>query len=236
MKSIGNRLLDPIKKLPLTIKVFCAGAIIGLIASWAYLLCGGDYWLFIPRWAEIVFYPGFIVGNYCYDLFGIESLAVVVGTLAVGLSYGILSVVILSIWKLLTGKKKTTGANMKNTLIPILLISLLLTGCSSAPQKNKSFFTQEQQSEIREIVNSHLTEQDWEKIQQTFDDAKKRIKMVPDIDIKNDYDKDPMVLMFLSQYPHDNPNFQKELSEFLLRSLSSSPEMQKMRDGAKGDV
>lgn len=100
MKSIGHALSESIKKLPLNIKVFCAGVIVGLIMAWTYLLNDGYYWLFIPLWAEIIFYPGFIVGNYCYDLFGIQPLAIVVGTLAVGLSYGILFVVLLSIWKL----------------------------------------------------------------------------------------------------------------------------------------
>ena len=84
---------------------FCAGFIIGLIASWTYILADGDYWFSIPLWAEIVFYPGLLVGNYCYDIFGNILLAQVIGTLAVGLFYGIVMVVMFSSWKTLSRRQ-----------------------------------------------------------------------------------------------------------------------------------
>ena len=85
---------------------FFVGFIIGIIASWTYILLEGDYWLFIPLWAEIVFYPGLFVGNYSYDLFGNLLIAQMVGTFSVGLFYGIVLVVILFLWNLLRRKKE----------------------------------------------------------------------------------------------------------------------------------
>ncbi|RKY10526.1 MAG: hypothetical protein DRP56_00730 [Planctomycetota bacterium] len=100
MKSIRNVLPRTIKQLlpNNSIKVFCAGFIIGLIASWAYILADGDYWVFIPLWAEIIFYPGFLAGNFCYNLFSNMNLALWAGTLTVGLFYGIVLVVMHSLW------------------------------------------------------------------------------------------------------------------------------------------
>ena len=88
------------------IQVFFVGVMIGLIASWLYLLAGGQTWLFVPLWAEIVFYPGFFVGGYSYNLFGNEPLAVLLGTIAVGLFYGTVFVIILSLGRFLRHKKK----------------------------------------------------------------------------------------------------------------------------------
>ena len=85
-------------------KLFCVGFILGFIISWAYILLGGDYWLFVPLWVKIIAYPGLLVGNTCYDLFGNEPFALLLGTVTIGLFYGVIFVVFHVIWKLIRGK------------------------------------------------------------------------------------------------------------------------------------
>jgi hypothetical protein len=44
-----------------------------------------------------------------------------------------------------------------------------------------------------------------------------------------------MILLFLLEMPHDNPELQKELNNFLLRSLVNRPEVQKIIEKSKDD-
>jgi hypothetical protein len=72
---------------------FLFGVCVGCTASLVYMICGGDTFIFVPTWALIVFYPGFIAGNLAYKYVGFEG-AYVVGILAVGISYGLIALVI----------------------------------------------------------------------------------------------------------------------------------------------
>jgi len=64
---------------------------VGGFSAAAYLLLGGDYFISTPRWADIVFYPGFVAGFKAYDLCRSEPVAKIVGVIAVGLAYGLLA-------------------------------------------------------------------------------------------------------------------------------------------------
>ena len=81
--------------------------------------------------------------------------------------------------------------------ISIILISLLFTGCSSTSPKKKSIFSQEQQAELRSIIDRHLTDDDWDKYQQEWEKFGKAVDYDSEIDLRKNYDKDPMVLMSL---------------------------------------
>lgn len=123
MTSLRHSLAEYIRNLPQKskIEIFCIGSMIGLIASWIYILAGGDTWLFVPVWAEIIFYPGFHIGLICYDIFGGNVyLALIFGSIVVGLFYGIIFVVVLSVWSLL--------ARMGKYVIATLCIIAILIG------------------------------------------------------------------------------------------------------------
>ena len=128
MKSIGRAIMEAIKNLPPKnmMKTFLIGLMLGLISSWIYILAGGETWLFVPSWAEILFYPGFTVGHYCYVIFGVQ-LAILIGTLSVGLFYGITLVVILLLWSLLTHTKKKVmlGLSIITIIVGIFFVKFL---------------------------------------------------------------------------------------------------------------
>lgn len=86
------------------IQLFSIGFTLLFLASWLYILLGGDYWLFVPLWIEVIAYPGLLVGNTCYELFGNESLALLLGTVTIGLFYGFVFVVFHATWKLIRGR------------------------------------------------------------------------------------------------------------------------------------
>jgi hypothetical protein len=44
-----------------------AGFGLGVIAASAYLLLDGEYLWNVPRWANVVFYPGFLAGFQAYQ-------------------------------------------------------------------------------------------------------------------------------------------------------------------------
>jgi hypothetical protein len=75
-----------------------AGFGVGVVSASAYLLLGGEYFLFIPRWAEIVFYPGFLAGNTAYKWRLSQEACKVVGVLAVGLAYATLAALARFVW------------------------------------------------------------------------------------------------------------------------------------------
>ena len=78
-----------------------AGFGVGVVSASAYLLLGGEYFLGIPRWAAIVFYPGFVAGLQA-NQWGLRvGPSQVVGVLAVGLAYATLAVLARCGWRLL---------------------------------------------------------------------------------------------------------------------------------------
>ena len=122
MKSLCHALAEYFKNLPQKskIEIFCVGCMIGLIASWVYIIAGGDTWLFIPQWAEVIFFPGFFVGYSCYQIFGSNIyLGLIFGSLTVGLFYGTLFVVLMTIWNLLSRMGKRVVAML--CIITILI-------------------------------------------------------------------------------------------------------------------
>jgi hypothetical protein len=68
-----------------------AGFGLGVVSATTYLSLGGEYFLFIPRWAEIVFCPGFLAGNTAYKWGLSQEACKVVGVLAVGFAYAALA-------------------------------------------------------------------------------------------------------------------------------------------------
>jgi len=82
---------------------------VGVVSATAYLLLGGKYFLFIPRWASIVFYPGFFVGNAVYDWGLSEEAAKVVGVIAVGLAYGLLAGLARLVWFTLKRRRQSAA-------------------------------------------------------------------------------------------------------------------------------
>lgn len=77
------------------------GFVVGVAGGSAYLLLGGEYVAIVPRWAEIIFYPGFFAGFKTFYMFHSEGLAKVIGVLAVGLTYALISVFAHLGWRLL---------------------------------------------------------------------------------------------------------------------------------------
>jgi hypothetical protein len=75
-----------------------AGFALGITLASAYLLLDGRYFLSIPRWAHIVFYPGFFVGYTTYDLGLSQNISIAVGVFAVGLAYAALAVLVRFAW------------------------------------------------------------------------------------------------------------------------------------------
>jgi hypothetical protein len=93
-----------------------AGFGVGVVSATAYLLLGGKYFLFIPRWACIVFYPGFTVGNAVYDWGLSQEAAKVVGVIAVGLAYGLLAWLARLVWFMLKRHRQSAAvAEAKRT-------------------------------------------------------------------------------------------------------------------------
>lgn len=81
-----------------------SGFVVGVAAASAYLLAGGSYFLFIPRWASIVFFPGFWAGNWAANHCGLSIGACkVIGVTAVGLAYA--AIAVLAHWCCLAIRK-----------------------------------------------------------------------------------------------------------------------------------
>jgi hypothetical protein len=85
---------------------FAAGSVTGWVATFTYLICGGDYFLSVPAAAFILLYPGFVVGDLVYKLAG-ESVAVYSGIFAVGVFYGLVALLIRAIVKYAKRPPKT---------------------------------------------------------------------------------------------------------------------------------
>lgn len=75
------------------------GFSLGCVAATAYLLLDGRIIYGMPRWAEIVFYPGFVAG-FRLNEWGLSvGASQVVGVFAVGLSYAVLALLATFVWK-----------------------------------------------------------------------------------------------------------------------------------------
>lgn len=75
------------------------GFSLGCVAATAYLSLDGRVIYGIPRWAEIVFYPGFVAG-FRVNEWGLSvGASQVVGVFAVGLSYAVLALLATFVWK-----------------------------------------------------------------------------------------------------------------------------------------
>ena len=94
--------------------VMFAGFVAGTGGAAAYLLVGGDYFLFIPRWAEMLFYPGFVAGNWVFDQTHEETFAKVVGVWAVGFAYGLSSGLLWWAWTSLKSSKAHAASGEGN--------------------------------------------------------------------------------------------------------------------------
>jgi len=80
------------------------GLAIGVAAAGGYLLLGGEYLLFVPQWAKIIFYPGFVAGEKAANMgWGVDG-GKVVGVATVGLSYAAIAVLIHLIWNFVKRK------------------------------------------------------------------------------------------------------------------------------------
>jgi hypothetical protein len=81
------------------------GMAIGMVAAGGYLLLGGEYLLFIPHWAKIIFYPGFVMGEMAANLgWGVDG-GKVVGVITVGLTYAAIAVLIRLTWHFVKRKE-----------------------------------------------------------------------------------------------------------------------------------
>jgi len=75
-----------------------AGVGLGVVSATAYLLLAGEYLFDIPRWAVVVFYPGFLAG-FTVNGWGLsEPASKVVGVLAVALAYAALAALVRFGW------------------------------------------------------------------------------------------------------------------------------------------
>jgi hypothetical protein len=84
----------------------------GVIGSAAYLLLGGEYLWRVPLWATVVFYPGFVVGNWAYDHCHVSVLvAQVIGVLAVGLAYALMAALARWIWLAVSRRRNKSVQN-----------------------------------------------------------------------------------------------------------------------------
>lgn len=83
-----------------------AGFGLGVSAGAAYLVLGGEYIWNIPRWANVVFYPGFQAG-FQVNHWGLSNEASkVVGVLVVGLAYAVLAALLGLLWFALNHRRQ----------------------------------------------------------------------------------------------------------------------------------
>ncbi|MCK5708078.1 MAG: hypothetical protein KAI43_10535 [Candidatus Aureabacteria bacterium] len=89
--------MDVILKKITKLKIFFYGFVFGLISSIVYVFSGGDVWLSIPNWAWVLFWPGFIAGEYSFDFFynhGLDLIVLIISFLSISIYYGILALLI----------------------------------------------------------------------------------------------------------------------------------------------
>jgi len=88
-----------------------AGFILGALSGTTYLLCDGDYFFSVPRWAAVVFYPGFVAGFQAYGWGLGEPAAKIVGIAAVGLMYALIAAVLDFTWLALRSPRQLSPRN-----------------------------------------------------------------------------------------------------------------------------
>jgi hypothetical protein len=86
---------------------------LGILSSGAYLLLGGDYFWNIPRYARLLFYPGFAAGNRVYEWGLGLSLSQVVGVLAVGVAYGLTALFLAFAWRVDAALREANHQDLK---------------------------------------------------------------------------------------------------------------------------
>jgi hypothetical protein len=72
--------------------------LIGAFGASAYLLLDGPYLFSVPRWAHVVFFPGFVTGGIVHDLGLPLEPAKLVGIAAVGLAYAGIAALAQNLW------------------------------------------------------------------------------------------------------------------------------------------
>lgn len=71
-------------------KPFLLGLLIGVLAPTIYLLAGGSEYFTAPRWATVVFWPGFFAGyNWHEHVMRDVMAAKVAGCIANGVAYAL---------------------------------------------------------------------------------------------------------------------------------------------------
>ena len=85
---------------------------VGTLAATLYLLLGGDYFISVPRWASVAFYPGFVAGAKAYDWGLRVPLARVVGVMAVGVAYGALAGLACIAWRACFPNRRLPARNL----------------------------------------------------------------------------------------------------------------------------
>lgn len=78
---------------------------VGVLGGSAYLLLGGpEFYVIAPRWAGVIFYTGFAVGEKASVSGLSEGAAKVVGVITVGLTYALIAVLARLAWRLVKRK------------------------------------------------------------------------------------------------------------------------------------
>jgi len=114
--------------LRIMLKAFLIGVMAGLISSGLYILVGGGTWLFIPKWAWILYLPGFLAGFSWFEHYGSITLAHFVGWVTVGISYGIVSMAVVSLSNVLKRQVKRISSKLIvwTTIVTITVMFILL--------------------------------------------------------------------------------------------------------------
>ncbi len=81
----------------------------GVVSAAAYLLLGVQHFPAIPRWADVVFYPGFFVSYTVYDLGLSQNFFKAVGVFAVGLAYAAVAAPARFAWFALQLRRQSAG-------------------------------------------------------------------------------------------------------------------------------
>ena len=94
------KLISLLKRCSFKMKVFLRGFLAGLITSITYLIGVGPLTFLYPSWAQIAGYPGIVMGWWAYDDLGFsEFFAEVVGCISLGVSHGLILLLITVIIK-----------------------------------------------------------------------------------------------------------------------------------------
>jgi len=88
-----------------------AGFSLGVLGGAAYLLFDGEYLFKVPRWANVVFYPGFVTGFQAYDWGLRETAAKIVGVASVGLTYALIAAIVRFVWLAVRPAKLASPVN-----------------------------------------------------------------------------------------------------------------------------